>query len=103
MRLFVGAVVCIAMANILSVRLAAANPAAPSIAHKPKVADLKQVDWLSIEHKSLPSANDPSDPRLPEHRVTEPVLLPLPAEAWASIALLASMACFRGLKRARVI
>jgi len=100
MRLHMGAVVCIATLYILSPCRAASDRSAAAPSTDPKS---QQVDWLSLEHNHAPSTHEAGNSTAVDHRTSDPVPLPLPTEAWASLALLATMACVRGLKRARLI
>jgi len=62
-----------------------------------------QTEWLKLDKPSDVAVDHTDDVVESEHRKDGPVLLPLPAEGWASVTILLSMAAFRGLKRARLI
>lgn len=106
MRLLVGALVCFGTLQITA-GLASANPSELS---QPQYAVLAgdhvarpETDWLALDHTDRTTDDATTNPTDFDQHDRGPVLLPLPTEAWTSATLLVSLACFRGLKRARFL
>ncbi len=108
MRLLVGAFACFALLGVFAERGVEAQPTNPvqqiqreSVGGTSTTTPV--VDWFSVyKPKAIEVTATPSPGTLDPPK-EGPVLLPLPPEGWACVLLLASIAGFRGLKRARII
>jgi hypothetical protein len=66
------------------------------------VASLQPRDWITI-NGTVAAATESDYGRSWSQHDQQPVLLPLPAESWASIALLVAVVGYCGVRRARFL
>jgi len=108
MRLFVGALVCFGTLQLIAGESLAEHPSLQSSERGHAVVAGEHTqraagDWLSLDPTDRTTDGSAASPRDFDQQDRGPVLLPLPAEAWTSATLLVTIACFRGLKRARIL
>ncbi len=107
MRLLMGALVCFGTLQVVAGTVLASEQSEQTDSqlaivageHTKRPAD----NWLALDASDRAPGGDAVDPTEFDHHDSGPVLLPLPAEAWTSLTVLASLAAFRGLKKARII
>ncbi len=108
MRLLVGAFVCFGTLQIIAGHALASHPSDQTISPQNAVVEDEHTqrpayNWLALDASDRSHDGNAADPTEFEQHDRGPVLLPLPAEAWGGLALLALLATFRSLKRARII
>ena len=108
MRLLVGALVCFGTLQLIAGQALAEHPSSHSNdpGHAVVAGEHTRpaaTDWLSLDSTDRIPDGSGASPRDFDQPDRGPVLLPLPAEAWTSATLLITIACFRGLKRARIL
>lgn len=108
MRLLVGALVCFGTLQLMAGHVLAAPSSEQSDAPQSAVLtaehrEKQNNNWLALDASDRSLDGNVADPSEFDQHERGPVLLPLPAEAWTSLTVLASLAAFRGLKRARII